>query len=77
MDTNTTRNNKIVKKKKKFSVGDIVTISGRGGTFHIYAEPSWSNEHKQWLYPYDYGLGGTSEGFGLEYNMKSVKNEKG
>ena len=63
--------------KKKFSVGDIVTISGRGGTFHIYAEPSWSNEHNQWLYPYDYGLGGTSEGFGLEYNMKSVKNEKG
>jgi hypothetical protein len=60
--------------KKKFSVGDIVIITGRGGTYHIYANPYWSKEYNQWIYPYDYGLCGTSYGFGLEYNMKSVKN---
>ena len=62
--------------EKKFSAHDIVTITGRGETFHIYAEPSWSNKHNEWLYPYDYGLGGTSEGFALERDMKSFeKNE--
>ena len=62
--------------KKKFSIHDIVTIEGRGGTFHIYAEPSWSNEYNQWLYPYDYGLGGASEGYGLEKELKLFKRSK-
>lgn len=68
--------NNLQDQTQKFNVGDIVTITGRGGTFHIYDKPSWSKEYNQWLYPYDYGLGGTSEGFGLECNMKLAKDEK-
>jgi hypothetical protein len=33
---------------------------------HIYDNPHWSEDWQQWLYPYDYGLGLTSEGSALE-----------
>jgi len=79
MDSTTSNNmnlENVSHPETKFSVGDIVTITGRGGTFHIYDKPSWSKEYNQWLYPYDYGLGNTSEGYGLECNMKLAKDEK-
>ena len=39
------------------------------GTVHVNGEPTWSKEHKQWLYPYDYGLNAGSEGLALETEL--------
>ena len=55
----------------KFKKGDFVQSSYKGTTLlHIYNEPSWSDTYNTWNYPYDYGLGNTSEGFALEFSLR-------
>ena len=57
----------------KFKKNDIVFSSLLGKTrLHIYQEPQWCNINKTWSYAYDYGLGGTSEGFALEHLLKTA-----
>jgi hypothetical protein len=53
----------------KFSVNDIVSLRGRGGGYHIYDRPSWNIRYSEWVYPFDYGLGNTSEGSARESQM--------
>ena len=37
---------------------------------HIYCEPSWNPSTKTWIYCYDYGFTGTSEGCTPETNIE-------
>ncbi len=54
--------------KPKFKKGDSVFSAWKGKTrLHIYQDPQWCNVNNTWNYAYDYGLGGTSEGFALEH----------
>ena len=60
----------------KFKKNDIVQSSYKGNTIlHIYDEPQWSDTYNTWNYPYDYGLGNTSEGFALESSLRKYKPE--
>jgi len=57
----------------KYQVGEIVVV-GRVRR-HIYSNPIWRepsdiNSNGEWLYPVDYGLGLTSEGYHLETEMR-------
>lgn len=71
-DTNTTTQHPT----PVFKRGQMVAHKSRPRqALHIYADPYWSVEHHQWLYPYDYNLGLTSEGVGLETSlMPAPKN---
>ena len=59
----------------KFKVGQFVNIRGRKGMFHIYTPPIWNEKFKQWSYPYDYGLGNTSEGYEIESCLELISNK--
>lgn len=54
--------------KSKYKKGDCVfsTLLGKI-PLHIYEDPQWCNVNNTWCYAYDYGLGGTSEGYALEH----------
>ena len=39
------------------------------GKVHVNGAPTWSKEHGQWLYPYDYGVNAGSEGVALELEL--------
>ena len=41
---------------------DVTTRSGKHGFINWNSQPSWSEEHKCWLYCFNYGLGASSEG---------------
>jgi hypothetical protein len=66
------------KPKQKFKINDIVSCKWKG-TYRIYDVPQWNNWSRkdgympQWLYPIEYGLGGTSEGFGMEIDLSLKK----
>lgn len=51
------------KPKAKYKIGTWI-VKGRTGGRICYRK--WSEEYKEWLYTYDYGLGLTSEGSMLE-----------
>lgn len=44
-----------------FKKGDIVVVGFRRK--HIYDDPYWCKQNNQWIYPIDYGLGFSSEGY--------------
>ena len=62
----------------KYTSGQTMVVSGSsrpdtGKVVSLYGVPQWSDwtEHPpQWLYNYDYGLGGTSEGVALECHLR-------
>ena len=59
----------------KYNIGDIVHSRLMGNTrLRIYDKPTWNNEYKQWLYPYEYGLGHCSEGSALECNLYLIQS---
>ena len=70
---------------KKFKIGDIVCKKSRpSAPLTIWDIPSWNDwcagMKPQWYYPYEYGLGGTSEGCALEgdlmiYNENNTVDE--
>ena len=46
-----------------YKKGQYISLYGsKDEKYHIYEEPSWNFNKKQWYYQYDYGLGNTSEG---------------
>ena len=46
-----------------YKKGQYISLYGsKDKKYHIYEEPSWNFNKKQWYYQYDYGLGNTSEG---------------
>ena len=57
--------------KAKFKLGDIVikTTNSRQG-LRLYQPPHYCHERHTYLYPYEYGLGGTSEGWALESQLR-------
>ena len=62
---------------QKYKVGDSVRLHGGRGPrcdLHIYGAPQWGSwlAHPEWVYPYDYGLGNTSEGFALESSLRKI-----
>lgn len=72
-----TQQNTPTKPQPKYNPGDIIIIHGNKKR-HIYGEePSWSTEHKGYLYQVDYGLGCTSEGVVLESNILRIADEEG
>ena len=57
----------------------IKSSSGKTGILldSMGEKPHYSKEHKFWLYPWSYGLGGTSEGYIPETMIKEYyDNEK-
>ena len=63
-----------IKPPKKFKIGDIVCRrSRRSLPLTIWDAPQWNDWcegiNPQWYYPYEYGLGGTSEGCALESEL--------
>lgn len=40
------------------------------GRLIIYSDPFWSNQHKNWMYPYEYGIFGDHEGYALETELE-------
>lgn len=57
--------------KPRYQVGDIVVV---GQVLrHIYQSPSRTDAG--WLYPVDYGLGLTSEGFVMESAMRPYQEK--
>jgi len=61
------------KPEPKYQVGEIVVV-GRVYRY-IYSSPIWMepsdiNSNGKWLYPVDYGLGLTNEGYHLDPEMR-------
>jgi hypothetical protein len=64
----------------KFSTGDVIVtkINGIDKKRHIYDKPAWDSVkgadgkliYEGYIYPVDYGLGCTSEGFARESSMR-------
>ena len=66
---------------KKFKIGDIVCrVTRRHLPLTIWNHPQWNDWCEgikpQWYYPYDYGLGGTSEGSALEGELMIFSEKK-
>ena len=63
----------------KFKLGDLVARHARPTqALRIWNEPRWTNytgQREQWMYDYEYGLGGTSEGAALESELRLVPSD--
>ena len=67
-----------VRPPHQFKIGDIVVKYSRPNkALRIWQEPRWNNwtvGSDQWMYDYEYGLGGSSEGSALESELRLAPN---
>jgi hypothetical protein len=51
----------------------VYSYKGTFGVINDGSRPSWSEEHKTWIYSFDYGLGGASLGYIRESDIRVKK----